>query len=230
MQICVCGWYYPRPFYERLRAVEGRHDVVVVANRPGDADPLRTIVRENVGLDWGAFSHFLEHAWDGVSDVLFLQDDTDVAEPFWDELAAIPYDQAFVFRERSEFEAAYSHGRAHFGSGRFLALVRAHGGIWFDAGNHGFIAAGTTWSETPPPGCLDHNAGVRAYTRLVQLIGAEHPELAVDRQVYSENVWLGRRGTVRAWRSPTPGSSRSGPGPAQATASRRSSGSSATPT
>jgi hypothetical protein len=230
MQICACGWHYPRPFYERLRAVEARHDVVVVANRPGDALGLRTIERENVGLDWGAFSHFLDRAWDGVSDVLFLQDDTDVAEPFWDEMAAIPYDQAFVFRDPAEFEVAYSHGRAHFVRARFLALVRASGGIWFDAGNRGFIADGTSWSEPPPPGCLDHNAGVRAYTQLVQRLGVEHPELAVDRQVYSENVWLGRRGTVRAWRSPTPGSSPSERGPAQATASRRSSGSSATPT
>jgi hypothetical protein len=230
VQICVCGWHYPRDFYESLRAVDGRHDVVVVANRPGDALGLRTIERENVGLDWGAFSHFLEHAWNGAADVLFLQDDTRVTEPFWDEMAAIPFDQAFVFRERAEFEAAYSHGRAHFASARFLAVVRARGGIWFDAGNRGFIAAGTSWSETPPPGCLDHNAGIRAYTRLVQRIGAGRPELSVDRQVYSENVVLGRRGTVASWPLPTPGNSPSGRGPAPATASRRSSGCSATPT
>jgi hypothetical protein len=230
VQICVCGWYYPRPFYEGLRAVDGRHDIVVVANRPGDALGLRTIARENVGLDWGSYSSFLEHAWDGAADVLFLQDDTRVREPFWDEMAAIPYDQAFVFRDRAEFEAAYSHGRAHFASARLLALVRAHGGIWFDLGNRGFIAAGTSWSETPPPGCLDHNAGIRAYTQLVQRIGAEHAGLSVDRRVYCEHVWLGRRGTVTPWRSPTPGSSPSGRGPAQATASRRSSACSATPT
>lgn len=229
MQICVCGWYYPRPFYERLCAVDGRHDVTVVANRPGDALGLRTIERENLGLDWGAYSFFLEHAWDGAADVLFLQDDTRVSGPFWDEMAAITHDQAFVFRDRAEFEAAYSHGRAHVASARFLALARARGGIWFDRGNCGFIAAGTSWSETRPPGCLDHNAGIRAYTQLVQRIGAEHTALSVDRQVYSEHVWLGRRGTVTTWRSPRPGSSPSGRGPEQATASRRSSACSATP-
>jgi hypothetical protein len=198
MQVCVCGWHYPRGFYESLRAVAGRFDIVVVANRPGESHGLRTIERENVGLDWGAFSFFLDHVWDAESSVLFLQDDTSVRDGFWDEVQQIPYDQAFIFRDEAEFEEAYSHGRAHFASARFLALVAAGGGIWFDAGNRGFIAAGKSWTGTPPPDCLDHNAGIRAYTELVKRIGSEHPELLVNHRVYSEDVHLGRRGHVRA--------------------------------
>jgi hypothetical protein len=198
VEICVCGWYYPPAFYEQLRSAADRFDVVVIANRPGDTMGLRTIARENTGLDWGAFSYFVDHVWSGSADVLFLQDDTEVDERFWDDVEAIADDQAFIFRDEAAFRQAYSHGRAHFASARFLELVRAHGGIWFDAGNRGFIAAGPSWSETPPAGSLDHNAGIRAYTKLAQRIGGENPGLRVDRQVYSTHVKLGERGRVPA--------------------------------
>jgi hypothetical protein len=154
--------------------------------------------RENTGLEWGAFSHFLDCAWDDKADVLFLQDDTDVRDRFWDEVAAFAYDQAFIFRDRADYEAAYSHGRAHFASARFLGLVRARGGIWYDQGNRGFIAAGPSWSEEPPPGCLDHNAGIRAYTASVKAIGEENRDLRVNRQIFSQNISLGQRGRVSA--------------------------------
>ena len=195
-QICVCGWYYPRGFYESLRAVSARFDIVVVANRRGDSRGLTTIERENVGLDWGAYSFFLDHVWDARSNVLFLQDDTMVFDRFWDEVDRIAYDQAFIFRDETEFEQAYSHGRAHFASARFLALIAARGGIWSDSENRGFIAPGHSWTTTPPPGCLDHNAGIRAYTGLVKRIGAENPDLLVNRQIYSEHVRLGHRGNL----------------------------------
>lgn len=194
MQVCVAGWYFPPDFYDALQRVADRFDVVVVANRSGDTRGLRTIRRENTGLDWGAFSYFLDHAWQPGASVLFLQDDTRIGDAFWEDVEAIRYDQAFIFRDEAEFETDYSHGRAHFASGRFLAAVRSKGGIWFDAGNRGFIAAGHSGSETPPPGSLDHNAGIRAYTELVRQIGAESPELLVDRQVYSRSLQLGRRG------------------------------------
>jgi hypothetical protein len=168
----------------------------VVANRRGDTLGHPTLERENIGLDWGAFSHFLIHAWNARANVLFLHDDTYVRDRFWKEVERVEYDQAFVFRDVSEFESDYSHGRAHFASARFLAEVCAKGGIWFDAGNKGFLAAGYSWSETLPAGCLDHNAGIRAYTTLVKQIGAENHDLSVNRQIYSAHIWLGRRGHV----------------------------------
>lgn len=54
----------------------------------------------------------------------------------------------------------------------------------------------TGQGEQPPAGCLDHNAGIRAYTTRVQAIGRAYPEMSVDRQVYSTNVRLGRRGVL----------------------------------
>jgi hypothetical protein len=197
-QVCVCGWYYRPDFYEALRSVSDRVDITVVANRGGDTRGLRTLERENIGLEWGAFCYFLIRAWNAIANVVFLHDDTYVTDRFWGDVERIAYDQAFIFRDVSEYESAYSHGRAHFASARFLALVRASGGIWFDPGNRGFIAAGHSWSEAPPPGCLDHNAGIRAYTELVKRIGVENPTLSVNREVYSESVYLGRRGRVQS--------------------------------
>jgi hypothetical protein len=196
MQICVCGWYYTPELYQSLLSVCRRFDLVVVAHRPGETLGLPSIVRENTGLDWGAFSHFLRQAWEGEADVLFLHDDTAVHGDFWDDVLAIEHDQAFIFRDESEYEAAYSHGRAHFASARFLRLVQTAGGIWFDEGNRGFIAAGPSWSENPPPGCMDHNAGIRAYTEQAKSIGMAHPNLSVNQPVYSTNISLGRRGAL----------------------------------
>jgi hypothetical protein len=196
MQICVCGWYYTPALYQSLLSVRRRFDVVVVAHRPGESLGLPSILRENTGLDWGAFSYFLDQVWDGATDVLFLQDDIDPLEGFWEEMVAIPYDQAFIFRDETEYEAAYSHGRAHFATARFLRLVFEAGGIWFDQGNEGFIASGPSWSEEPPDGCQDHNAGIRAFTSQVKQIGATYPDMRVNRQVYTTKVHLGRRGSI----------------------------------
>lgn len=196
VQVCVCGWYFRPGFYTSLRDVPSSFEVVVVANRPGETLGLPTVERGNTGLDWGAFARFLDRSWNGRSDVLFLQDDVEVEPAFWEDVAAIRDDQAFIFRDRAEFEVAYSHGRAHFASARFLEALKEAGGIWYDEGNRGFIAAGPSWSEQPPEGCLDHNAGIRAYTARVQAIGSAHPEMTVDRQVYSTNVHLGQRGVI----------------------------------
>ncbi|MGZ4462661.1 MAG: hypothetical protein ACXVZP_07465 [Gaiellaceae bacterium] len=157
MHICICGWHYRHAFYESLRSVCDRFEITIVAHRPGDTLGLPTITRENRGLDWGAFSCFLDHAWDGEQDLLFLHDDTDVRDRFWDELLTIPHDQAFIFRERAGFEAAYSHGRAHFAGSRFLKLVRMGGGIWYDDG---------TAASTPPglPGASNRRAAASTTT------------------------------------------------------------------
>jgi hypothetical protein len=204
MRICVCGWYFRPGFYRTLAAVNERFPVTVVGNRPGPTRGLPIVVRDNTGLEWGAFSHYLTAVWDGKSDVLFMHDDAEAAPAFFDEMAAATTDQAFVFRDRSEFEQAYSHGRAFVASASFLTLLGEHGGIWYDAGNRGFVAAGPSWSETPPPGCSDHNAGIRAFTTTVCELGARTPGLRVNEQLYSTNIRLGMRGVVTRLDAPGP--------------------------
>jgi hypothetical protein len=196
VQVCVCGWYFRPGLYRTLAAVHVRFRVTVVGHRPGPTCDLPLVLRENVGLEWGAFSHYLENLWDGESRVLFMHDDVEASPAFFDEVAAATADQAFVFRDRGEFERAYSHGRAFVASGAFLTLLGEHGGIWYDGGNTGFVASGPSWSATPPLGCGDHNAGIRAFTAAVRALGARAPGLRVNEQLYSTNVRLGVRGVV----------------------------------
>src|SRR6185312_6147175 len=99
LQICVVGWHFRREFTESLRTVADRFDIVVVANRAGDSRGLRTVERENTGLDWGAFSYFLDHEWNPGASVLFLHDDTEAGDAFWLDVEQIDYDQAFIFRD-----------------------------------------------------------------------------------------------------------------------------------
>ncbi|MFA5925768.1 MAG: hypothetical protein WC831_02445 [Parcubacteria group bacterium] len=195
-QICVCGWYYYPEFYKALLRVKDKFSIIVIGNKEGEVFNLPFVLRNNIGLDWGAYSFFLDNKWDGKSNVLFMQDDSTVSDGFFEEMSKISFDQAFIFRNQKEFEENYSHGRAFFASGKFLKNLNEDGGILFDEGNNGFIAKGTSWSEKPPKGCQDHNAGIRDFTSKVKRIGENNPELSVNKQVYSEKVRLGRRGVI----------------------------------
>ena len=78
LQICVCGWYYYPEFYKYLLAIKDKFNVVVIGNKNGDVLGLPFFLRDNAGLDWGAYSFFLDHHWDGKSNTLFIQDDAEV--------------------------------------------------------------------------------------------------------------------------------------------------------
>lgn len=195
-QICVCGWYYYPAFYKSLLEVKDKFSVIIIGNREGEVFGLSFVLRNNIGLDWGAYSYFVDNEWDGQSNVLFMQDDSAVSDSFFEEMSKISFDQAFIFRNQKEFEENYSHGRAFFASRRFLEILKKEGGIWYDQGNKGFIAEGTSWSEKPPEGCRDHNAGIRNFTSKVKQIGEKNPGLSVNGQVYSKKVYLGRRGKI----------------------------------
>lgn len=153
------------------------------------------IVRENVGLEFGAYAYYLNAYWDRRSPVLFMHDDVQVQPTFFDTVAAIPFDQAYVFTNEAHYQQDRAHGRAMYASARFLHHVIQEGGIWYDPGNTGFIAKGPSWSETPPEGCMDHNAGIRAFMSLSTRIG-EASGMSVNKPFYIENVLLGRRGQI----------------------------------
>jgi hypothetical protein len=74
--------------------------------------------------------------------------------------------------------------------------MRSHGGIWYDNGNRGFIAKGKSWTEKPPEGCGDHNAGIRKFTSQVKEIRVQYPEWSVNKPFYSQNITLGKRGKL----------------------------------
>ncbi len=197
MQICVCGWYFHKEFYTVLASVSTIFDIVIVANRPGDTLGLLFILRENTGLEWGAYSYFLDNCWDGVSSVLFMHDDTRTDADFFGRIQQTTFDQAFIFENESGYQQSYSHGRAFYASADFLKLCRSNGGIYYDKGNRGFIAPGYSWSMQPPDGCRDHNYAIREFTKLCKHIAADYPELSVNKQIYDTGISLGIRGDFR---------------------------------
>ena len=198
MQICVCGWYYYPSFYEtlvKLRGIGGPA-AVVIRHQPGDTQGLLCIDRENVGLEWGAYSYYLDKVWDGHSDVLFTQDDIEVFDlSFFGWAATIQEDICFIFN--NEGESRYNgtaHGRMFFASSRFLVAATTLGGFWYDKGNHGFIAKGNYRTEKPPPGCSHHNAGIHRFTSFVPKIRKYNTEIKKRAYLCDPRVKLGRRG------------------------------------
>ena len=199
MQICVCGWYYFPKFFDKLRlAVKQGYDAVVVRHQIGDTKGIRFVDRENTGLEWGAYSYFLENLWDGSSNVLFTQDDNEVNDDeFWNWCSGIKEDICCVFNNQSEAAYnSYAHGRMLFTSSKFLSAAKERGGFWYDKGNTGFIVQGHYTTKKPPKGCGHHNAGIHHFVQFVARIRREVPELRKRTIICNPNVKLGRRGVL----------------------------------
>lgn len=131
MRICVCGWYFRPEVYAALAVVNDRHPVTVIANQLTRdaflmADRIRVISRENVGLEFGAYQHYLETCWLG-DDVLFMHDDIAVSDlSVFDRISALDCDQAFLFTDEQNGKNNQNfHGRAIFCSYRFLAEMKS---------------------------------------------------------------------------------------------------------
>ena len=196
LQICICGWYFfPDLFKQISRLPRDQFDTLVVAHRSRHTFGLKGVTHENRGLEFGAYCYYLMHHWDKESNLLFLHDDIAVNSNFFEQVAAIPFDQAYIFKNEASFKENLVHGRAIFATAAFLSHVVQFGGIWYDTGSSGFIAKGKSWSETPPPGCKDHNAGIRAFMLLADRIGKTEG-MEVNKPYFIEDVRLGRRGQL----------------------------------
>lgn len=196
MQICVCGWhYYPR-FYETLSTIRINYDIVIIAHRAGYTSELPYITRENAGLEWGAYSYFLDYHWDKLSNVLFMHDDTEVNLDFFNEIASISNDLTFVFENERDFQTMNTHGRVFIASARFLTAVQSQEGIWYDKGNKGFITDSVR-TDKPPTGCQDHNAGIRAFTVQAERIVNLYPSFSVNKPFFSDHIKYGIRGKIK---------------------------------
>ena len=129
MNICVCGWYFRPEVYSAMSTVTKRHPVTVIANQMTPeafhvAGSLRVISRENVGLEFGAYQHYLKNVWQG-GDVLFMHDDIAVTDlSVFDRIAALDCDQAFLFTDEDNGRHNQNfHGRAFFCSEKFLRTM-----------------------------------------------------------------------------------------------------------
>ncbi len=186
MNVCVCGWYYEPQFMRFLRSVHKRgYPVTVVGNRPWaerNGAPYEYHVRENRGLEFGAYDYYLKHIWDG-GDTLFMHDDINVkpiiqghelVNPvfIFDKIAQFEDDIVFIFKsDQSRLKNIDMHGRAFFASEAFLKdLLATNNGFDWDENNDGHI-------QGPPPAyCHNYNWAItklREYLWTKKLVGVK---------------------------------------------------------
>jgi SAM-dependent methyltransferase len=205
VNICVCGWYLEQfdDFYMSLHRLKSRFPVHVVSNK--ESDYLKEIdlpytVRENAGLEWGAYNYYLMNIWNGEDSVLFCHDDIvlnpsvvegEILPPeyLFDRIATCGVDQAYVFGSRHEDVENYGqHGRMVFMSARFLTLAKAMGGFWYDDKNHGYTN-GDDADLKESFNCYGYNAGIIAFHEQAKRVGGD-----VHRKIYIPAFTLARRG------------------------------------
>ncbi len=115
MKICIAGWYF-RPRFLQMVAMSG-YEAIVIKHREGDTQRIPSMLYDNQGLEFGCYRKYVEHHWDGESDVLFMHDDAEVSDTsgFADieHLKEMGVEQAYIFQD--ETHAAVNvgvHGRA----------------------------------------------------------------------------------------------------------------------
>lgn len=202
MNICVCGWYYYPGFYKQLTKAKDLYPVYVVCNKESKrVNGLPHTIRENTGLDWGAYNYYLENVWDHKSPVLFMQDDVKVDSiTVFIQIEGLQKDKSrdVVFLFNNGMEATYNsnaHGRAFYCSPRFLTAILEDGNFRYDENNCGFIANGSYTSERPPKGCRHHNYGIHSF--LSQIARINRRKKYNPRSIYLfSGLTLGRRGKV----------------------------------
>jgi len=198
--ICVCGWYYHPDLIRVLREVDGAvADVCIIAHRTVKLSGLRIISRDNVGLEWGAYNHYLTRVWQGGPTV-YMHDDTVVGHEFFTWIIALAKQgdihHAFLFS--NPVENAYNsggHGRCMFMSHAFQKVVLSDGGFWYDSENHGFVSWGHYRDTEPPEGCLHHNAAIHRFMRYLPSVRKRYG-YDVNRKLYPPALRNGRRGVL----------------------------------
>jgi len=153
MNICVCGWYFREPFLSILKEVNKDFPVHIVANKMADILDdcgLDYSVRENTGLEFGAYDYYLKNIWDG-EDTLFLHDDItinpiaknyEVLPPkyLFKDVSKLKGDLVYIFKNAHDKRKCFDvHGRVMFASGNFLTKLKQLGGFPYDEKNDGFI-------------------------------------------------------------------------------------------
>lgn len=170
MQICICGWYFNEPFLDLMEHITKTYPVTIIANQDKLPEKYEGIfkyyVRENRGLEYGAYDYFLHNNWTG-GDVLFMHDDIDILpvvknyeliDPvlLFKSVSDFKQDVVYIFRhEHDRRESFDMHGRVMFASGRFLKQLKDfNGGFPWDRDNDGHTIGPT------PSHCKHYNWAV----------------------------------------------------------------------
>lgn len=134
MNVCICGWYYHKPFIKVMnQSMTLMNDIIVIGHTDGDAGNLQKIIIPNVGLEFGAYDFYLKNIWQG-GDTLFIHDDTEFEFTAWNKVNLLPqlFDQVFIHENGiAELANGFAHGRAFFCSNRFLKRLKTDDGFWY---------------------------------------------------------------------------------------------------
>jgi hypothetical protein len=117
-------------------------------NRKGDAQGIPSEISDSMsdtggrGLEFGCYQQYLAKHWDGVSDMLFMQDDGIMTPKALADIAKLTerqqINQAFIFRdEYEEYVTGGQSGRAFWVRGSLLAEIKLAGGFPVDWDNCG---------------------------------------------------------------------------------------------
>jgi len=210
MNICVAGWYFKQfdDFYLALMRISYRYPVYVVANREDDYLKIMGLPycsRENTGLEWGAYNHYLMNIWDDESNVLFCHDDIILhplgidyeihpGEKVFEKIAQLPHDQAYIFQDRRQDAVNHSmHGRMIFMSPRLLEKFKDNGGFWYDENNWGYITGDDEHLKNKMD-CYGYNAAILKFHHGIK---ESYPELDIHNRVYMPNIEMMKRGKSR---------------------------------
>ena len=182
MQICVCGWYFNERFLDLLTDITKEYPVTIIANRGELPKKYEGVfnyhVRENRGLEYGAYDYFLHNEWSG-DDVLFMHDDItiqpimknyEIINPIllFKTVANFKQDLVYVFQNDIDRQDCFGiHGRVMFSSKRFLEDLKFSGGFPWDKNNDGHTIGPT------PKYCHHYNWAVEELKKIweVMMIG-----------------------------------------------------------
>ena len=190
MNICIAGWYLEEfeDFYKNIKSVKDKFNVFIVSNKKSsflEKLGLPYCVRENTGLEWGAYNHYLMNIWES-GDTLFCHDDIVLGE--------IPeietdFDQAYIFNNRQEMiENLGMHGRMVYMTDSFLSKAKKIGGFFYDKYNRGYTNADDIELKKEF-GCSYYNAGIRCFYDMAEEIGEK-----VNGAIYLDSINLCKRG------------------------------------
>lgn len=194
MNLCIVGWYYLENFYRMVEAARASYQATVVTRKKTNgwsislpwSIAIPTVSCENVGLEWGAYNHYLRHVWDGEDPVLFLHDDIVLPGPeIFDTIAEVcaEWDVAFIFPDQEQARInGNAHGRMVYMSARLLERFEPIG-FWYDRENRGNL---------DPPEC---NRGIQHFLSdlswLIDRPGGEDLEVGC---ITVDGIDLGYRG------------------------------------
>lgn len=197
LSICITGWHY---FEDFLKQMEKIKDNVFIVGHKYNAllENFDHEVIDNIGLEFGIYSWFLNNKWDEKSDILMIHDDISinnihVINDISNE--AKSWDQAYIWNNKKEAKKnGYKHGRCIYLSREIGLWFLKNDGIWFDNLNKGYTGQEGRLKIDYHNGkkyTIDYNNGIRRFhkkIKIAQSVGFTRTH------IYNDKICLYRRG------------------------------------